>query len=199
MPAMRCIHPPQRQRRCCGGRVVKTFRRPPTGRLRDRNGGLPRLADGVAHPSRCPASPRRPRVPFLHRPWAVATRFSPKRSRRPPAANSGTSRAARSTPVWPPETIFRGKALYQGALIMAHRDRVGGSSGRRKGAGDAAHPPSAAAAPRLRRTGRQNFPTPSDGPHTRPQRRLTKAFGRCRARFAMPRIATAHAPGRKPW
>ncbi len=63
---------------------------------------------------------------------------------------------------------------------MTHRDRVGGSSGRRKVAGDAAH--------------RQNFSTPSDGPHTRPQRRLTKAFGRRRPRFAMPRIATAHAP-----
>ncbi len=47
---------------------------------------------------------------------------------------------------------------------MAHRDRVGGSSGRRKGAGDAAHPPSAAAAPLLWRTGRQNFSTPSGGP-----------------------------------
>ncbi len=45
MQAMRCI--------------VKTFRRPPTGRLRDRNGGLPRLSDGVAHPLRCPASPQR--------------------------------------------------------------------------------------------------------------------------------------------
>ncbi len=55
---------------------------------------------------------------------------------------------------------------------MAHRDRVGGSSGRRKGAGDAVH--------------RQNFSTPSDGPPTRPQRRLAKAFGRRRARFAMP-------------
>ena len=32
---------------------------------------------------------------------------------------------------------------------MTHRDRVGGSSGRRKGAGDAVH--------------RQNFSTPSDG------------------------------------
>ncbi|MCH7692025.1 MAG: hypothetical protein IID50_01145 [Proteobacteria bacterium] len=40
-------------------RIVKTFRRPPTGRIRDRNGGLPRLSDGVAHASRCPASPRR--------------------------------------------------------------------------------------------------------------------------------------------
>ena len=28
-------------------RIVKTFRRPPTGRNRDRNGGLPRLSDGV--------------------------------------------------------------------------------------------------------------------------------------------------------
>ncbi len=36
---------------------------------------------------------------------------------------------------------------------MAHRDRVGGSSGRRKVAGDAGH--------------RQNFSTPSDGPHGR--------------------------------
>ncbi len=45
MQAMRCI--------------VKTFRRPPTGRLRDRNGGLPGLSDGVAHASRCPASPQR--------------------------------------------------------------------------------------------------------------------------------------------
>ncbi len=63
---------------------------------------------------------------------------------------------------------------------MAHRDRVGGSSGRKKDAGDAVH--------------RQNFSTPSDGPLTRPERRLAKAFGRRRARFAMPRIATAHAP-----
>ena len=45
MQAMRCI--------------VKTFRRPPTGRNRDRNGGLPRLSDGVAHALRCPASPQR--------------------------------------------------------------------------------------------------------------------------------------------
>ncbi len=40
-------------------RIVKTFRRPPTGRIRDRNGGLPRLSDGVAHALRCPASPQR--------------------------------------------------------------------------------------------------------------------------------------------
>ena len=40
---------------------------------------------------------------------------------------------------------------------------------------------------------------PSAGPHTHPQRRLTRAFGRRRARSAMPRIAPAHAPGRKPW
>ncbi len=68
---------------------------------------------------------------------------------------------------------------------MAHRDRVGGSSGWWNGAGVAVP--------------RQNFSTPSDGPPTRPERRLTKAFGRRRARFAMPRIATAHAPRRKPW
>ena len=40
-------------------RIVKTFSTPPTGRIRDRNGGLPRLSDGVAHASRCPASPQR--------------------------------------------------------------------------------------------------------------------------------------------
>ncbi len=68
---------------------------------------------------------------------------------------------------------------------MTHRDRVGGSSGRSKVAGDAVH--------------LKNFSTPYDGPLARPERRLTKAFGRRRARFAMPRIATAHAPGRKPW
>ena len=68
---------------------------------------------------------------------------------------------------------------------MTHRDRAGGPSGRREVAGDAVH--------------RQDFSTPSDGPPARPERRLTKAFGRRRARFAMPRIAAAHAPGRKPW
>ena len=46
----RDIHPPQRQRRRCGGRVVKACRRPQGRplpvRLPDRNGGLPRLSDG---------------------------------------------------------------------------------------------------------------------------------------------------------
>ncbi len=45
MQAMRCIG--------------KAFRRPPTSRLRDRNGGLPWLSDGVAPALRCPASPQR--------------------------------------------------------------------------------------------------------------------------------------------
>ncbi|MAF96771.1 MAG: hypothetical protein CMM60_13620 [Rhodospirillaceae bacterium] len=39
--------------------IVKAFRRPPTGRMDDRNGGLPRLSDSVARASRCAASPRR--------------------------------------------------------------------------------------------------------------------------------------------
>ncbi len=38
--------------------IGKAFRRPPTGRGGDRNGGLPRLSDGVARGFRCPASPR---------------------------------------------------------------------------------------------------------------------------------------------
>ena len=87
--------------------------------------------------------------------------------------------------------------------MKTHRDRVGGPSGWREAAGDAVH--------------RQGFPTPSGVPgappgikirghpvapgglHTRPERRLAKSFGQRRARFAMPRIATAHAPSRKPW
>ena len=39
--------------------IVKAFRRPPTGRIRDPKGGLPRLSDVVAHALRCPASPQR--------------------------------------------------------------------------------------------------------------------------------------------
>ncbi len=47
---------------------------------------------------------------------------------------------------------------------MTPRDRAGDPSGYRAGsreaAGGAGHPPSAATAPLLRRTGRQGFPTP---------------------------------------
>ncbi len=82
---------------------------------------------------------------------------------------------------------------------MTHRDRAGDPPGRREAAGDAGHPPSAAAAPLLRRTGRQGFPTPSGGSPARPERRLPKAFGLRRAWLAMSRIATPRAPGRKPW
>ncbi len=39
--------------------IIKAFRRPPTGRMGDRNGGLSRLSDSVAHASRYRASPRR--------------------------------------------------------------------------------------------------------------------------------------------
>ena len=38
--------------------IGKAFRRPPAVPLRDRNGGLPRLSDGVPHGLRCLASPR---------------------------------------------------------------------------------------------------------------------------------------------
>ncbi|MCH7693645.1 MAG: hypothetical protein IID50_09390 [Proteobacteria bacterium] len=76
-------------------RIVKTFRRPPTGRIRDRNGGLPRLSDGVAHASRCPASPQRTlraenlgkpsRRVMISDPWyqAPATLRSPAGTGRP--------------------------------------------------------------------------------------------------------------------
>ncbi len=39
--------------------IVKPFRRPPTGRMRDPKGGLSRLSDSVAPGFRCTASPRR--------------------------------------------------------------------------------------------------------------------------------------------
>jgi hypothetical protein len=39
--------------------IDKAFRRPPTGRIRDRNGGLPRLSDSVADALRWGASPLR--------------------------------------------------------------------------------------------------------------------------------------------
>ena len=40
-------------------RIGKAFRRPPTGRIRDRTGGFPRLSDSVAHALRCWASRQR--------------------------------------------------------------------------------------------------------------------------------------------
>ncbi len=40
-------------------RIGKAFRRPPTGRMVDRNGGLPRQWAGVARGFRCAASLRR--------------------------------------------------------------------------------------------------------------------------------------------
>ena len=40
------------------GLIGKAFRRPPTGRRGDRNGGLSRLSDGVARVSRYAESPR---------------------------------------------------------------------------------------------------------------------------------------------
>ena len=97
------------------------------------------------------------------------------------------------------------------SLIMTHRDRVGDPTGQwaggREAAGDAGYPPSTAAAPLLRRTGRQGFPTPAQGPlPVRPDDRnggfphgsrlgLSDSVprgSRCRG------IATPRAPGRKP-
>jgi len=39
--------------------IIKAFRRPPTGRMGDRNGGLPRLSDSVVYGFRYTASLRR--------------------------------------------------------------------------------------------------------------------------------------------
>ena len=46
------------RREAAGGDIVKASRRPPADRLPDRNGGFPRLSDGVPQGLRCPASPR---------------------------------------------------------------------------------------------------------------------------------------------
>ncbi len=73
--------------------------------------------------------------------------------------------------------------LYQGSVILTHRDRAWDPSGRRKTAGDAAH--------------RRGVSTPSEGSHARPDRRLSWTFGRRRARLAMHGIAAPSAPGRK--
>ncbi len=61
---------------------------------------------------------------------------------------------------------------------MAHRDRVGGSSGRRKVAGDAVH--------------RQNFSTPSDGPYSGPDRRNPRYQGPERRREYLTRQGGAN-------
>ncbi len=39
--------------------IGKPFRRPPTGRIRDRNGSFPQLSDSGARGFRCPTSLRR--------------------------------------------------------------------------------------------------------------------------------------------
>jgi len=68
---------------------------------------------------------------------------------------------------------------------MTHRDRPWGPLGRKGRAGDVGH--------------RQAFLTPSGGPHGRPERHHSKAFGQRRARLTMHRIVTPRAPCRKPW
>ena len=64
---------------------------------------------------------------------------------------------------------------------MIHRDRLGGSSGRRKFAGDAVQG--------------QNFSTPAGGLHTRSQRRTLRAEnpGKPARRLMI------HAPWYQPW
>ncbi len=106
---MRCIHPSQRQRRCCGGRVVKTFRRPPTGRIRDRNGGLPRLSarsvrrGGAGHRKACATPSENLGKPSL---WVmisapcitpgrdITPRPGPRRKRDPTLRRHGESNGA---------------------------------------------------------------------------------------------------------
>ena len=75
-------------------------------------------------------------------------------------------------------------ALYQGAVIKTHRDRVRFSPGRKGAAGDAAH--------------RLGFLTPSGDKRTRPVGRLAEALGRRSARLAMRCIAATGAPSREP-
>ena len=57
-------------------RIVEAFRRPPAARGSDRNGGLPRPSDVVAHDLRCTASRHRPRLAENHgkpSPWVSVT------------------------------------------------------------------------------------------------------------------------------
>ncbi len=50
--------PPGRRKAAGDAGIGKAFRRPPAVRPRDRNGGFPRLSDGVPHGLRCLASLR---------------------------------------------------------------------------------------------------------------------------------------------
>ena len=52
--------------------------RPLPVRLRDRNGGFPRLSDGVAHGYRCPASLRHARA--RRKPWETVSMSHYQRS-----------------------------------------------------------------------------------------------------------------------
>ncbi len=52
--------------------------RPLPVRLPDRNGGFPRLSDGVPHALRCPASPRHARA--RRKPWEAVSRGLYQRS-----------------------------------------------------------------------------------------------------------------------
>ncbi len=105
-----------------------------------------------------------------------------------------------------PDPTTRFGVVYQVSLIETHRDRAGDPPGRRAGrraghragrrevAGPAGHPPTATAAPLLRRTGRQGFPTPAPirptaGSPARPEA-VSQGFGPGARGVAMPRIAS---------
>ena len=86
-------------------RIVKDFRRPPTGRIRDQNGDLPRLSDSVAHALRCWASPRRTllKVENLGKPslWAIITDlwyYNLSHDHRRSSASDSTTPGAPSAP-----------------------------------------------------------------------------------------------------
>ncbi len=143
--------------------------------------GLPRLNPGRAR-ARC--RPRGRGVVRVDRALVGRGRGAVPRRGHFPGESPGSGRVIR--------------VLYQGALIMTHRDRAGDASGqgagRREAAGDAGH--------------RRGFPTPAHsataGSPARPERRLPKAFGppiTCRwgAGLPMARIAPPRAPRRKPW
>ena len=127
---------------------------------------------------------RRPNMTLRrHRASCVGGHKGDWRTRQP--------RFPREWPCWPRQgyenssgPLPRSRALYQGAVIKTHRDRVRFSPGRKGAAGDAAH--------------RLGFLTPSGDKRTRPVGRLAEALGRRSARLAMRCIAATGAPSREP-
>ena len=104
--------------------IVEAFRRPPTVRLPDRNGGFPRLSGGVAHGYRCPASPRHALLAenlgkpslwvIISAPWYNGRKGPETGGEAPgtPGTKRGPSQEL-AGPWWSIEVVNRGDRFYR--------------------------------------------------------------------------------------